>query len=311
MTLRLGVLVLVTSLAGMRAVPAQDAPSIRTTLDTAVIHVGDRLRLTVDVTHAASERVVWPDSLTLDPFEVLDLELGEPVTAGERITSSLVLTLTAFELGELELPSFDVTVEDGEPRTLRTDGWTVTVESVGLDEGGDIRDVKGPLSMARNWWLLWPWVVGALALTALALWSYRRYQRRARPAAPARRTPIRPPHEIALDALMRLEQERLLDRGDIKPFHIRISEILRVYFEGRYGIDAMELVTDEVVVGLRGAGADDDHVETARAFLEACDLVKFAKHTPAPEASREMVPAARRLVEATQPRPAPVEASAA
>ena len=47
---------------------------------------------------------------------------------------------TAFQLGKLELPSFDVAVEDGERLLLPTDGWTVTVETVGLDEGGDIRD---------------------------------------------------------------------------------------------------------------------------------------------------------------------------
>jgi len=294
-----------------RSAVAQDAPSIRTRLDTAVIHVGDRVHLTVEVTHGANEHVVWPDSLTLDPFEVLDAKIGEPVTAGERITSSLTLTLTAFQLGKLELPSFDVAVEDGERLLLPTDGWTVTVETVGLDEGGDIRDVKGPLSIARNWWLLWPWAVGALAVAGLAIWLYRRYRRRARPVTPARRAPSRPPHEIALEALARLEGERLLERGEVKAFYIQISEILRLYLEGRFGIDAMELVTDEAVDALSRTSLDRAVVEATRTFLEACDLVKFAKHTPAPEVSRDMIPSARRLVDATKPVPVIAEATAA
>lgn len=306
----LGILLVTLIGAGARAA-AQEAPFMRTRLDTAVVHLGDRLHLTVEVTHGADERVLWPDSLTLEPFEVLEATIGEPVTSGERITSSLTLTLTAFELGTLELPSFDVLVESEERHVLATDGWTVTVESVGLDEGGDIRDVKGPLSISRNWWLLWPWVAGALVLAGLALWWYRRHQRRERPEAPAPRVPRRPPHEIALEALARLDQERLLDRGEIKAFHIRISEILRVYLEGRFGIDAMELVTDEVVDELVRTGLDAAVVEAMRAFLEACDLVKFAKHSPAPAASREMLPTARRLVESTRPVPAPAEATAA
>jgi len=310
MKLLLGILLL-ASTAGTRSAATQDAPSIRTRLDTAVIHLGDRLHLAIEVTHGADERVVWPDSLALEPFEVLEATIGEPVTTGERITSSLRLTLTAFELGTLELPSFEVAVENAERHVLATDGWTVTVESVGLDEGGDIRDVKGPLSIPRNWWLLWPWVAGALILVGLAVWWYRRYQRRERPAAPTARAPRRPPHEIALEALARLEQEHLLDRGEIKAFHIRISEILRIYLEGRFGIDAMELVTDEVVDELGRTGLDDAVVQAMRAFLDACDLVKFAKHTPAPGASREMLATARRLVESTRPVPLPAEATAA
>jgi len=306
----LAVLVLAVWAANGR-VNAQGAPSIRTRLDTAVVHVGDRLHLTVEVTHAANEHVTWPDSLALDPFEVLETTLGEPVAAGDRITSSLVLTLTVFQLGELELPSFTVAVEDGERRSLATDRWSVTVESVGLDEGEDIRDVKGPLSIARNWWLLWPWAVGGLALAGLALWAYRRYRSRARPTAPERHAPSRPPHEVALEALGRLESEQLLDRGEVKTFHIRVSEILRVYLEGRFGIEAMERVTDEVVEGLRGVHLDPELVKSVRLFLEACDLVKFAKHTPSPDQSRQMVPSARRLVEATRPAPPPIEANAA
>lgn len=286
-------------------------PVIRTHLDTAVMQVGDRIHLTVEITHAASERVLWPDSLALDPFELLDARLGEPVAVGQRITSSVVYTLTAFELGALELPSFDVVVEGDGTDTVATDGWSVSVESVGLDEGGDIRDVKGPLGIPRNWILLWPWGVGAVLLGALALWAYRRYRRRARPVVAAPRVPSRPPHERALEALAALERSGLLDRGAYKEYHIRVSDVLRTYLEGRFGIDAMEMVTEEVVDRLRDLGLDSRVVDTSQRFLAACDLVKFAKHTPTPEASRQMVPTAREVVEVTRPASRPSTASAA
>ncbi len=191
---------------GAPGVHAQSGrPSIRTSLDTAVIQVGDRLRLTIEVTHAETERVVWPDSLAIAPFEVLGARVGESVTSGDRITSSLELTLTAFELGNLVIPSFDVTIEGDSVRPLATDGWTVTVASVGLDEGGDVRDVKGPMTMPRNWWLLWPWVVGSLLVVALGWWLYRRHRLRERPATVAPFVPARSPHEVALEALETLE----------------------------------------------------------------------------------------------------------
>ncbi len=297
---------------GAPGVHAQSGrPSIRTSLDTAVVQVGDRLRLTIEVTHAETERVVWPDSLAIAPFEVLGARVGESVTSGDRITSSLELTLTAFELGNLVIPSFDVTIEGDSVRPLATDGWTVTVASVGLDEGGDVRDVKGPMTMPRNWWLLWPWVVGSLLVVALGWWLYRRHRLRERPATVAPFVPARSPHEVALEALETLETARLLDRGEYKEHYIRVADIFRTYVAGRFGIDALEMVTDDVVRRLADEGLDREIVESAHVFLESCDLVKFAKHTPAPTASRGIVPSARHWVGITRPAPPLVEASAA
>ena len=56
-------------LVGLAATFQSQAPGIKTTLDTGVVTLGDRLRLAVAVTHANSERVRWPDSLDLKPFE--------------------------------------------------------------------------------------------------------------------------------------------------------------------------------------------------------------------------------------------------
>ncbi len=46
--------------------------------------------------------------------------------------------MVAFELGDLEIPSFDIGVvaPDGSEITLSTDPYLITVQSVGLDEGG-------------------------------------------------------------------------------------------------------------------------------------------------------------------------------
>lgn len=288
-----------------------DRPTIRTSLDTAIINVGDRIHLIVDVTHAAGDSVVWPDSLTLAPFEVLDARVAEPQTNDNRVTSSLTLTVTAFELGDVELPSFDVVVAGQSGDTLATDSWTVTVESVGLDEDGGIRDVKGPISIARNWLLLWPWVLGALVLIGVAYWLYRRYQRSGKPVVRVPPRPARPPHEIALEALAALENSGLLDRGEYKQFYIGASDIIRVYIEGRFALDAMEMVTDEVVAGLAMRDLDGNVIAMMRDLLESCDLVKFAKHTPSPEASRAILESARQIVEVTRPNPAPAEASVA
>ena len=283
-------------------------PSIRTSLDTAVINIGDRINLTVSVEHDPASVVQWPESLSLAPFEILDAVVSPATVADGVATSSATFTLTAFELGDIELPSFEVTVSGTEPETLETDGWLVTVESVGLDESGEIRDVKGPMSVDRNWWLIAPWILAALAALAGIVWWLRK--KRGKDDGTATEViPARPAHETALEALAELETSGLLEKGEFKEFHIRVSDILRSYIEARFSIDALEMVTEEVVDDLHGV-ADASTTEAVERFLVHCDLVKFAKHIPAPEASRTLITEARRIVQTTMPEPIQEEVAA-
>ncbi len=305
-TLVLGVQLVAGAGSGERGADVrarQSPPTIRSELDTFEITVGDPLSLTVALEHSAQSSVDWPDSIDLGSFELLDAVLMEPSREGDRVTSTVRFVLTAFELGDLDIPSFDVAVvaADSTATVLSTDAWTVTVASVGRDESGDIRDIKGPLEMSRNWLLLLPWALAVGAAGAVGYWLYRKYLRSRKTVAelePA--VPPKPPHELAHESLARLEAAGLLERGEIKEYHIEVSEIIRRYIEGRYRVDALEMATYEVTHGLERVGVEIDTRLQFDRFLADCDLVKFAKLRPAMEASREMIPRARRLVDETK-----------
>lgn len=283
--------------------------------DTTEIHVGDPLALRLAVEHPAEFAVRWPDSLSLGPFEALALEVGPSEASAAGARTAAVLHVTAFELGELEIPSFTLELTDGGggTATVSTDPVVIGVTTVGLDEGGDIRDVKGPRAIARNWLLLWPWFLLAAALAGFGYWWGRR--RRRRPDGTDSRPPVpaRPAHEIALEALDRLEASPLLERGEIKPYHIEVSRIIRAYLEGRYRIWALEMVTPDVISSLGHAGVDPGIRTAFERFLDACDLVKFAKRRPDDAACRNILADARALVERTKfvPPPPVAESEAA
>ena len=291
--------------AGVRPLAAQDV-RIAMEVDTTLIHVGDPVAVRLHVDHPADWTVQWPDSLDLAPFEVLRYEVVQPGAVGAgagagsdgAVRSSASLVVTSFELGELELPviSIAVAAPNGTVRTLFTDPFRIGVESVGLDESGDIRDIRGPLSIARSWWTLLPWLVLVLAAAAGAAYLYRR--RRARPVSVESRpaAPIRPFHLVALEALDELERSALLERGQVKRYHMRISEIIRSYVEGQLRVPALEMTTGEVVDGLRNAALGDRIAGTFGTFLARCDLVKFAKLRPGVDDSRELMGTARSLV---------------
>ena len=287
---------------GSDALVAQEA-RIDMEVDTTVIHVGDPVSVRLSVDHPEGWTVAWADSLDIAPFEVLRYDRSAPAAspAGDGMRSSAALTVTSFELGELDIPAIAVavTAPDGTVHTLLTDPFRIGVESIGLDESGDIRDIKGPLSIARSWWVLLFWLVLAAAAGGAAVYLHRRT--RARPGSETSKPapPPRPFHVLALEALDALEASSLLERGQVKEYHVRISEIIRGYVEGQLEVPALELTTREVVDGLRRAALGWEISERFRTFLERCDLVKFAKLRPGADESRALMVRARALVEMT------------
>ncbi|MDH3271361.1 MAG: BatD family protein [Gemmatimonadota bacterium] len=292
------------------AAPSSAQAEIVSTLDTALVTVGDRISLQVTVDHPGDAAVVWPDSLDLTPFEVLEARAAPTRSRGDRSISSSTFTLTAFELGQLEVPSFSITVlhPDGREETLETDRFGVEVVSVGVDEAGDIRDIRGPIAIPRSLLALLAWALLFMLFGAGAVVAFRRYwegrhaDEGIRPGPPPR-----PPHEIALEQLRRVQEARLLESGQIKEYHIRVSEIIRRFVEEVHHVRALEMTTWEVIDGLTSAGVDEGMRRDLRRFLDQCDLVKFAKVRPDDLASRAVLSLARDIVErsAAEPRAAP------
>jgi hypothetical protein len=290
------------------ASPLAGQSRVLTAVDTALVTVGDRITLTVTVEHAPGSQVVWPDSLDLAPFEVLGMQPDAPHETGGVSRSAASLALAAFELGRLEIPSFEVEVlgAGGEREVLSTDRFVVEVVSVGADESGDIRDIRGPLGIPLGAWRILLWTLLPLLAVALLYTLARRLRaKNETKRTPALAPPEAPSHELALAALAELEASPLLARGEVKEYHIEVSDILRTYVERRFGVDALEMTTAEVVAGLQARNADADFIHGLRAFLDQCDLVKFAKVRPAPEASRQVLELGRRLVLQSAPRGAP------
>jgi hypothetical protein len=176
------------------------------------------------------------------------------------------------------------------------------VESLKPSEAGDIRDIKQPLELPRDWRKIIIWASIALAfliLLAISFYIWRR-EKMGKGILPIKVQPPRPAHEIAFEELNALKASTLLQEGKIKAFYIRLSEIIRKYVEGRYFIVALELTTHELVGELKGAEVEKPHIDLFLDFLESCDLVKFAKFIPGKEGIQANLTQAFDLVEQTK-----------
>ncbi len=258
-------------------------------MDKSRITIGDLILYTVTVTHDESVKPELPGlAANLGGFEIRDYNVHEPEKLKGLVVSTVDYTISTFLTGEFEIPPLTIaytTTADTTRYFLSTEPIKITVESMKPSEDGDIRDIKPPLEIPRDWMSILRWAgLGAL-LALLAVLGYIAYRRKkaGKGLFPVREEPKRPPHEIAYEALESLGNAGYLERGEIKQYYIELSEIVRRYIGGRYFVVAMEMTTTEVLEGLEKCRVEPDIYEIFRNFLDNCDLVKFAKVIPGTE----------------------------
>ena len=138
----------------------------------------------------------------------------------------------------------------------------------------DIYDIK-PLEDAGLNPMLFVWVAAGIAivafLIALAVFLWKRRKRKQAPAAP----PV-PPEKIALMALKKID---LLIEKDAKLFYFKITEIIRAYLHARFGLDALEMTTEELLPKIAALDMDKKLQNDLKALFYHSDPVKFAEQS--------------------------------
>ena len=94
---------------------------------------------------------------------------------------------------------------------------------------------------------------------------------------------IIPPHTKALEELEKLALKKLWQEGKIKEYYTGITDILREYIYGRYGIGAAEMTSDEIMQALKRKDINEAMKGKLMEIMVLADLVKFAKENPLPE----------------------------
>jgi len=157
-----------------------------------------------------------------------------------------------------------------------------------MNPTNDIHDIKGLVPVPHNWWWLAA-VVALLALAAIAWWLWKRRK----PATVTMPAILPSAFELALAALQRLRQ----DSPPVEQFYTRLSDIVRQYIEGQFGLRAPERTTEEF---LAEATLPTQHMTLLSSFLQESDLVKFARLRPGTEDMDRAFTAAEKFVRESQ-----------
>ncbi|MGH7597866.1 MAG: hypothetical protein ACREOI_16075 [bacterium] len=274
-------------------------------VDKSNITIGDTVRYAVKLTRDKNVQVRWPAlGANLGAFEIRDYQKPDPRQAKGRVVEEIAYTISTFDTGRFVIPPLAIeyqTPPDSTWHQMQTEKLEIYVASTLPSEAGDIRDIKSPWELPRDWKLII--IIGLIVLAFLVLAAAGFYywrKRQGKGILPERKEPPRPAHEVAWEALRKLRESDLLTTGQIKAFYIELSEIVRRYIEGRYFIPALELTTGELMDDLKQATLESDARDLLRGLLEMSDLVKFAKHTPANEEHERALQLAESFVEMTK-----------
>lgn len=153
-------------------------------------------------------------------------------------------------------------------------------------------------------WLYYYWwvILIALIVAGAIVWVLLR-RKKGVSIIPAKPVVVVPPHEAALAALAKLKEKKLWERGMEKEYFTELTEILRIYLEKRFGINAMEMTSRQIMQTLGSNDEVRDKRQMVRQILDMADFVKFAKVRPLPADNVAAFDNAVKFVEATAPRP--------
>ncbi|WP_231477551.1 BatD family protein [Prevotella sp. HUN102] len=251
-------------------------------LDSAKILMGEQAHLTVNVSGSGNTKIEFPQYKDQEEMaqgiEVVRSEL-DTLKEGESPTYQSVYTLTSWNPSSYKVPALKVKVGGKEYTTKEI---TLEVKGVEIDtlNKEKIRPAETiqELEFSLDEWM--PYIglsILVVLLLCVAVYLYGRL-RSNKPIVLRKKKRKLLPHEKAMEAIARVKDERNVDADHQKVYYTQLIDILREYLEDRFGINAMEMTSSEILVSLKSAG-NDGKIDELRQVFETADLVKFAKYS--------------------------------
>lgn len=283
-------------------------------LDSAKVMMGKTVKLRINIVkdEGSAGIILGIDSATLGNIDIVKRDKAQTKALDnnrEEITQ--VITLQPFEPGEYDLPPIKYFMNGD---TVTSNKEHLVVDSVKVDAKGDIKGYKPivgvpfklidyiPNVIARYWWA---WLLG-LALIAFLIFAYFKwYKKGINPFKPEKKR--LPPYEEAILALNDLKSRQLWQNGQHKEYYSRLTDILRVYIERRFGINAVEMTTSEIMEQIKHNEEALQVKDQLSEVLEIADYVKFAKMQTLADDNEIAFQRTLNFVEQTKPVPAEEE----
>ena len=263
-------------------------------LDSSLLFIGGQMKLTLEVSQPKNIRVAFPNytDTIIAPIEIVGMPKTDTTYNEASINIKRVYTITSFDSGLHYISPIEFQYMDGEMlKKVETRGLALNVINpfVEVDPQKGVFDIKQPFNLPFSmielgrffFWLSLFFLLQAIVGIGWVIWS-----RRDKPIKSIfiKEKPKELPHVVALRELDQVKNEKLWQKGQVKEFHSKITDILRKYMEERYGFNAMEQTSFEILQELKKIELPDSKLlEKMEKTFTTADLAKFAKYEPLPD----------------------------
>lgn len=261
------------------------AQNVSVSYDTNAILIGEQVKLDLKYHLPADKLGLFPmfnDTITSYLDIVSRSTIDTTFTEDGQQLLQQQLIITSFDTGYHIIPpiSFGL-MEKGDTtfQILQSEPLLLNVFTVEVDTTKDIKPIVRPMAEPYTLDEFLPWIasVFALGLVIFAIFYFIKRKKKNKPLFQKKEKPALPAHEQAILDLETLRLKKLWQQERLKEYHTELIDIIRIYIEGRFGIQAAEMVSFEIMDSLKNENINSEALQKLQASLDLSDLVKFAK----------------------------------
>ena len=259
------------------------------TIESDSILIGNELLYKIDINLDEKQSIVFPDSTSFVPFELISETKVDTLKNNEGFIFSKKYGITSFDEGEFIIPKIKVQIGD---KFFSTDSKKIKVNMVEVDTTKqglyEIKPSYGKFSSLELFKLRlknnYQIILIAIFLILAIVYFRKQIFNFFNPLLNI--TPSLSPLELVRNRMNDLAKMKINSNHEIKFFYSQLTFSLRSFFEKEVYDRALESTTNELIIGLNNlrelkqVSISKNSINRIKEIFNRADLVKFAKFLP-------------------------------
>ena len=263
--------------------------NVTANIESDSILIGKELFYTIDIDIEKAENIIFPDSTSFIPFELISETKVDTTVIENGLRFSKKYGIISFDEGDYVIPKIKIQIGD---KSFSTDSKKITVNLVQVDTTKQgLYEIKPSydkfssfeifkLTLSNNY----PVIIFIIFLILLIIYFKSKILRFFNPLLNTK--PSLRPIELVIKRLSDLEKVNIDSREGVKLFYSDLTFYLRSFFEKEVYDRALESTTRELIQGLNNVSEiksfpiSKKSVNRIEEIFKRADLVKFAKFYP-------------------------------
>ena len=260
--------------------------SVNAEIDSCQRLIGEQARIKLKVGVDADKNALLPifEKEIVDGVEIVEKLPNDTqmLNDGKRLLITEEYIVTSFDSALYTIPAFEVLV-DGMPyysEELAMAVYMMPVDTTNVEQFFPPKDIWTTELQWEDYENSVYFSIILLLLIAAITWITIRYISNKPIIRIVKIEPKLPAHKVALNEIERIKSDATWrTSANSKEYYTALTDALRIYMSERFGFNAMEMTTEEIITSLL-LTKDKESIKELREILETSDLVKFAKFNP-------------------------------